>query len=251
MGKAILVQGRRWRCLACSLALFTALSGCGTADTSPTKNAADLAKGKKAKAKDAGALALREWKKTVASTVATLATKHNGIAYLPKRRADADDVEHKVYTIELQDALIRDDRRPVVAVVTVDDVLSKDGKTYINLLQTTGLEFLLSCPRDFAQRVIQESRKVMSGRDKEDFHPLPRFAVVAVISRVERSEANTSLNVTTNVTTAEDLPDAVNETDAKAVVDPYAVATGQCLELVFLGWKPLDDDSEEEISEHN
>lgn len=86
----------------------------------------------------------------------------------------------KVYVLDLQNALVRQDRRPVLLNVNLIDILNKDNQYLIHFkpssVDVPKILFVLECDSE-------QVKKVIHTRDEE-----LEYAVVALISSVSRQE---------------------------------------------------------------
>jgi hypothetical protein len=132
-----------------------------------------------------------------------------------------------VFTIEVEDALLRKDNRPVLFLAKVGDVERKENKYLVRFFSAGGLEksssmfeFILDCSDEQVSKIIQQQIEYGD-----------RYAVIAAINKVKKlafevtpviegygEDAYSSIEI--------DTPDTF-------------VATGRCIDLLFV--KDYDD----------
>ena len=148
--------------------------------------------------------------------VSDMAQKWNAVEYTgswPEERK----LGHEVFTIDIEDCLIRPDGRPSLFIGTVEDVQRRGDKYVVHIdCWRAGIDCLLEC----------DAVQVGKFRSKTDVG-FYEFAVVAKIISVKRPFFQ--------VTATTESGDADTESgDAEIVVDSPKtfVATGVCLDLV-------------------
>ncbi len=105
--------------------------------------------------------------------ISRLALKHNAVVGWRKRFANRD----KLYSYELQKALVSRDGHPVVFVASIEDVSQANGifyVTFFEMLMGADIRFIISCDSVSALKLMKESV------DEAD----DRFAIVATVSKV-------------------------------------------------------------------
>jgi len=167
----------------------------------------------------------------LAPQVQELCSKYNAVADWKQRIGKKGFGEH-TYTIEIEDALIRTEGRPILFTYPVYDIVRESDKylVYFSVGSTmesifhavaSGLDFFLSCDVHFVLDCTSDQVKQIIN------HPAGRYAVIAQISEVEKIRFELSSG----------------ESGEKVHVETSDVfmAKGKCLELLLVADKPKEE----------
>jgi hypothetical protein len=139
------------------------------------------------------------------------------------------------YTVEVQDALIRADSRPVLVLGTVEDVAKESDKYVVrfsnllnsvfveeldNLLYLTDIYFVLDCTPEQVKKIMLHRQVSLSGD----------CAVIAEISQIKKVEFQLKGYL-------EDY-DSEGYPEVRIDLEPSSnafIAKGKCIDLLFLG----------------
>jgi hypothetical protein len=158
--------------------------------------------------------------KETQGAITQLGSKYNAVSDWNKPLSEKSLIS-PIFTIEVEDALLRKDNRPVLFLATVKDVERKENKYCIRFLVDdleelglfTKIEFILECTEEQAKTITHQPITFWT-----------RYAVIADIQKVEKAIFNlkaesdseeTKIGVSTN--------------------DNIFFATGKCLDLLFVG----------------
>jgi len=123
-----------------------------------------------------------------------------------------------VFTIEVEDALLRKDNRPVLFLATVKDVERKENKYLVRFVvgfleELPMIEFVLDCTDEQAKKITQQQIEF-----------LERYAVIAEIQKIRKVMFDLKAN-----NDNEEPEISVDTTDDVFIV------SGKCLDLLFVG----------------
>lgn len=155
---------------------------------------------------------IAEKKKRIEMKVQEMAAKFNAVT-------DREDVfeelnlRDKIYTVELQEALIRPDRRPFLIYVLLNDILKRENE-YILRLTTPIITLELRCPEELARKAIRLPTSYSE----------VRLAIIAKIEKIKKP-------IFVVRSTGNDEDDGEVEVNSSNIF----VATGECLDLIHLG----------------
>jgi hypothetical protein len=188
-----------------------------------TKNIERKAKSSEQKAKFAK-LAKKE---STHKAIIELADKHNAVVGwkepLIKKHVDSP------FTIEIENALLLKDSRPVLLLAQVKDVERKENAYMVRFTNIFGkdpeIEFVLDCSDEQVRKITQRQSE---SRDLEN------YAVITVINKVKKVVAFSLHPVVTN-----DGEESYSEIEIDAP-DKF-VATGRCMDLLFVEDYDEDD----------
>lgn len=172
-----------------------------------------------------------------ARLIQSLVNKHDAVADWRQKffQKDAYFAKYPVYTIQVEDVLVRTDSRPVMFVADIEDV-AKNGDRYtlhfsesrvFGFLSNPYFHFDLHCTQDQLNQIMQ---------DHDGYNvPFPpaHYAVIAHISGVRKVRYQLVARAD-RVVSHDDGDFEVNISES---VEPsnIFVARGQCVDLLFLG----------------
>ena len=161
--------------------------------------------------------------------VSTMVAEHNAVV----EWRQALDKEgglwlDSTYTIEAEEALIRTDSRPILFFGGINDIVKKGDKymvyfgdkKWFNFLSSADIQFVLECTAQQVDKIMSESKKSF----------VDRFAVVAKISEVGKVRFQLTASSS-----------GYEEIDVELEPSNVFIATGHCLDLVFVGDYELVD----------
>lgn len=147
-------------------------------------------------------------------TVANLVAKYNAVIYWGE---DLRAVK-QLFSVNVQEALIRADKRPILIFTQIKDVVKENGKSILKFETDTNFDFgelyfSLECTSEQVNIIINQTST------SED-----EYAIVALISSVRKPELKVSAN-------------AINEDEALIELSDSHIllASGTCLDLVNIG----------------
>jgi hypothetical protein len=147
----------------------------------------------------------------IKQSINNLAVKNNAVTDWKRKFEEAD----KVYTFQVEDALIKDHDRPVLAIGEVVDINRLDNKFYIhfNTWLDSGPEvhFILEITQEQVTRIINQPSE----------RYFDNYAVVAKVISIERPK----FEIGVYSESQEDYDLTVDESD-------IVIAKGVCLELL-------------------
>jgi len=154
--------------------------------------------------------------------IAQLSNKYNAVSDwsepLPKK------LFMSIFTMEVEDVLLRKDNRPVLFFATVEDVERKENKYLVRfvaedlLTELPKIEFVLDC-NDVQARIILQQRQSESGGWE-------KYAVVAVINKVKKVVFSVNPVVVTDV--------EENYGEIEIDTPNTFMAIGHCVDLLFV-----------------
>ena len=153
--------------------------------------------------------------------IAQLSNKYNAVSdwseLLSKKSSTSP-----VLTIEVEDALLRKDNRPVLLRVTLDDVERKENK-YLAYFAAdfTELKFVLDCNDRQIKKITQRQLGF-----------LDEYVVVAKIRKIRKITFE-------SITETDGEESGINITNS-------LIATGECLDLLFIGERDLYPENKED-----
>jgi len=161
----------------------------------------------------------------VEKSITDIITKHNAVTEW-KHGFDKKGLASfgEIYTIEVEEVLIRADDRPIMFFANVEDVV-KEANRYLvyfhnrfDFLLRADIHFVLDCTQDQVNEIILSPRAPFESN----------YAVIAKVSSIEkcivrvRTEDNGRVGLSSPIFTSN-----------------VFVATGRCLDLLFVGdYKP-------------
>ncbi len=127
-----------------------------------------------------------------------------------------------VYTVEIENALLLKDSRPVLFLASVIDIERKENAYMVRFSNDFGedpqIEFALNCSDEQVRKITQQQSE---SREWEN------YAVIAVINKVKKVRFNF-------VAITEGSEDSYSASIRLENSDTF-IATGHCLDLVFVG----------------
>jgi hypothetical protein len=152
-------------------------------------------------------------------SIADMAKRNKAVAAWP---------EAFEYTIDVQDALIRTDNRPIVFLARIKDVVRASSNNYVcfeGVSDPPEIQFILDCRSDQIERIMQHRTDSME-----------HYAVVARISDLKRVK----FQVTgyPEYYHVGDEYEGYVEAEVRLELDQpnIFVATGECIELLAVGY---------------
>lgn len=151
----------------------------------------------------------------IKKTIDEMVTKHNAIADWDKCFVDyekeIEDGHRGIYTIDIKEALVNNDHRPVLFYGYIADV-KKVKETYFTVFyiaENVDITFELKCNSEQIQIILNQPTK-----DDADY-----YAVLAIISEIQRPNFE------------------VDSYQSDILVEPCDeyIADGICLDLLFIG----------------
>jgi hypothetical protein len=149
-----------------------------------------------------------------------LADKYNAVADWKKPLSKIWSDVLDVFTMEVEDALLRKDNRPVLFLAQVKDVERKEGAYTVRFWNEFGkmpqVEFVLDCSDEQVRKITQQQRSQYGSN----------YAVIAAINKVKK--------VAFEVTPV--IEGYGEETHGKIEIDTSDafVASGHCIDLLFV-----------------
>jgi hypothetical protein len=182
-----------------------------------TKNIEQKGKYSEQKAKSAE-LAKKE---STHKAIIELADKYNAVVDWNKPLNKILNLMSPIFTVEVEDALLRNDNRPVLFLARVEDIKRKEDKYLVSfLMDDSALEYwstinvALDCSDEQVRKIMQQQY------DRE----WENFAVIAEIQKVRKVEFNLKAEGD-----FEEPKIRVDTTDSVFIV------SGKCLDLLFVG----------------
>ena len=156
-------------------------------------------------------------KETIHKAIIELANKHNAVV---NWKEPLSKIESYVFTMEVEDALLRKDNRPVLFLATVLDVERKENKYLLHFLveDLEGLsviKFVLDSSDEQVKKITQQQ---FEDRLSE------KFAVIAEIQKVRRVVFNLKAEI-----------DSEEPVIRVVTTDSIFIVSGKCLDLLFVG----------------
>ena len=148
-------------------------------------------------------------------TITQFSNKYNAVSdwseLLSKKSATSP-----ILTMEIEDALLRKDNRPILLRVTLDDVERKENKylAYFSAdfsVDFTSLKFILDCNDEQIKKITQRQLRLSD-----------EYAVIAEIQKIRK------------ITFESAVEDKDGEESGTYIMDTL-IATGKCLDLLFSG----------------
>jgi hypothetical protein len=159
---------------------------------------------------------------------ADMVAKHNAVTdWKQNLNKKGEFLGDSVYTIEIEEALIRNDGRPILFFCGVNDIVRKENKYLVyfsnlfGFLASADVHFILDCTPDQVKEIMLHRAGLFE-----------KYAVIARVSEVKKVKLKLANYPEEHAVTDYD----VVETD-KVVLEPSNVfiAKGCCLELRFVG----------------
>jgi len=149
-----------------------------------------------------------------------------------------------IYTIQIEDALVRADKRPVMFVAHVEDVVKGETEYSVHFstadpfgifLSRPSIRFILHCTHDQVNLIMQNPRD--AGLFERE-----NYAVIAEISGVRK----VSLALTAHADSVVPEDEYSFEVDISTNLEPsnIFVSFGRCLDLLFVGDYELSNSQE-------
>jgi uncharacterized protein YxeA len=159
-----------------------------------------------------------EKKMKIEQAITELVGRHNAVTGWEKNlREKYMSMLMKVYSIQVEEALIRNDRRPVLFFASIEDVARQDDKYFAHFHNWRSIgpdiHFVLECNLDQVEKVTEQSADYFK-----------QYAVVALISIIQRPK----FEPRAYSENGEEPEIAVESSD-------IFVAKGRCLDLLFIG----------------
>lgn len=157
--------------------------------------------------------------------VSTMAAEHNAVVEWGQALDKEGGLSFRfnpTYTIEVEEALISTDNRPILFFAGIDDIVKKGDKylvyfgnnNWLSNYSSADIKFVLDCTPD-------QVKKIMSQPTKQ----LENYAVISQIMEVKK--------VGFQLTASSSVYEEVNvELEPSNVF----IATGHCLDLAFVGY---------------
>jgi hypothetical protein len=146
-------------------------------------------------------------------------------------------LEPVVYTLEIEDSLIKQERQPVLFIAKLDDVYRKDGKCYLKAISHTAdyesinrvpdPNLIFECSVEQARKMMAESRSV------DEMTGTPLFALVAFVETVGTFESAIHVDVKADFDESHSNASAAADADNRTVI-----VKGRIKDAVFLGSEP-------------
>jgi len=174
-----------------------------------------------------------EEKRQTTQQVRELCSKYNAVANWDKDFDDDKFSFYTFYTLDVQEALIRADGRPILFFAGVEDVIKRANKYSVRFFAhypptSRSLDLILDCTSN-------QVDKIVSHTPSSSLFRLDDYAVIAQISEVEKLKFALR---------------AYAQGYDYAEVDVEApnrfIATGSCLDLIFVGNYSSQDFSQKE-----
>lgn len=170
--------------------------------------------------------------------VQELCSKYNAVTNW-RQNSDANDLFQEMYTIQVEDALIRTDNRPILFYGSVKDIVRESDKYLVyfgsgglaQLLSLSGsgldsilnllypeIYFVLNCTPDQVEKILLKSAGYFE-----------YYAVIAKIGEVKKVRFKLSADV------------GEHEEDVSVYIKSSSnvfIAKGKCLDLLFVGDEP-------------
>lgn len=158
-----------------------------------------------------------EKKIQIEQTISNMVARHNAVTDWNKNFYEGDTLLRHTYTVQVEDALIRNDGRPVLLFGSVDDVIRQGNKYYVHfqnvLYQGPDIHFVLECDSEQVKKIMGHMAGLFN-----------QYAVVALIQSLQRPK----FEVTAFSHSGEDAEVVVESSD-------IFIARGRCLDLLFVG----------------
>ena len=154
--------------------------------------------------------------------------KHNAVADWRQQIPKVKNFGRTVYTIELEDALVKTDGRPVLLLAAVRDIVKESEKYSVHIVVSSDefpiiLAGISSVVVQFSLLCTQEQVDKILPRPRSSLFEHKCFAVVARISEVRKIRLEVN---------------AYGETYDECYLGPSEntfSATGECLDVLFIG----------------
>jgi len=165
-----------------------------------------------------------EKKVQIEQNISGMVARHNAVIGWEEIFNVEDIVTGQVYTLQVEDALVRKDGRPILLFGSVSDIVRRNNEYFVHFKKGV-LDF--SIPDIyFALKLNAEQIKKIIGQKTEIFD---RYAIVATITSVQRPK----FDVKAYSQNGEDGKSEYTE----IAVEPcnIFIAKGRCLDLLFVG----------------
>ncbi len=152
-------------------------------------------------------------------SLADMITKHNAVTDWRHGFKDSTLIE-PAYTIEVEDALIRTDDRPIIFFAAVEDVVKEENKysVYFNnkfdFLLGANIHFVLDCTPNQVNEIMLGPRSLFESN----------YAVIAKVSNIEKCIVRITTEDNRRVVLGSPI-----------VTSNVFIASGRCLDLLFVG----------------
>jgi len=158
-----------------------------------------------------------EKKIQIEQTISNMVPTHNAVTDWKKNFDKKSAFLGQIYTVQVEDALIRSDGRPVLFFASVDDVTRQGNKYYVHFRNWFDLDpdirFVLECDSEQVKKIMSQKVDLFG-----------QYAVVALISSLQRPK----FELRAYPHSGEDAEVVVESSD-------IFIARGRCLDLSFVG----------------
>lgn len=154
-----------------------------------------------------------------ANTVSAMAEKYNAVTDWKDNFKGRFSFLDSTYTIELQDAIVKTDGRPILFFSGLNDIVQKDGKYYLYFGDLFGgfsgpdILFILEATPDLIKEIIAHKHNC-----------LENYAVISQIKEVEKVR----FQLTSTAVDSEKI-------DVEFAPSNIFIAKGNCIDFVFVG----------------
>jgi len=158
-----------------------------------------------------------EKKIQIEQAISSMVAKYNAVTDWKKNFNNESVLLGKIYTVQVEDALIRSDNRPILFFAFVEDVQRQGNKYYVHFWNWYELgpdiRFVLECNSKQAKKILEQ---------KTDF--FEKYAVVALISTLQKPKFEVKA-----------YPHSRGGADIIVEPSDIFIAKGRCLDLLFVG----------------
>lgn len=163
-----------------------------------------------------------EKKIQIEKSVSEMIGKYNAVTDWKKNLNNENTLLAPIYTVQVEDVLIRNDGRPVLFFGFVEDVTRQGDKYYIYFqfydFLDPDIRFILECDSE-------QAKKVMSQRVDR----FEQYAVVVLISSLQRPKFEVKAYSQSDEYSEDEYSEVVVESS------DIFIAKGHCLDLLFVG----------------
>lgn len=157
----------------------------------------------------------------IEKSITDIVTKYNAVTDWKDKNSFS--LSEPTYTVEVEDALVRTDDRPIKFFAAVEDVVKEANRysvyfhNWIDVLLSADIHFVLDCTPDQVNEIMLNPRALFESN----------YVVIAKVSEIKK--------VKLKVTTSTENDDFTIEPSN------VFIAKGQCLDLLFVGdYEPRD-----------
>jgi len=158
-----------------------------------------------------------EKKIQIEQTISNMVARHNAVTDWKKNFNEKSTLLGRIYTVQVEDALIRSDGRPVLFFASVDDVTRIGNKYYVHFHNwfdlSPEIRFVLECDSEQVKKIM--------GQITDFFE---QYAVVALISSLQRPKFEVKA-----------YPHSAEDAEVVVEFSDIFIARGRCLDLLFVG----------------